>query len=187
MNQCEPFHAELGAYHDGVLTEAESFELERHLEACGPCRSDLAKLGTLDAAIRTLPRIEPSADFAARFYARLAAEADLAPGAAAHSTVPAAEPRPAVAVGRAPVRRSRWMRLGWAGAGIAAAAAAAAALLAVQEPPQEAVMTGEDWQIVSDEDAFEVVLQEDPDLLLALDALADEGSSDGWPNGEGQS
>jgi anti-sigma factor RsiW len=158
MNQCEPFHAELGAYHDGALATAQSKDVERHLQGCGPCRAELARLDSLDAAIRSMPRTEPSADFAEQFYARMASETR-----------------------RSPARRSRWMQIGWAGAG-ALAAAAAAVLLAVRSP-QDPAMTGEDWQIVSDEDAFEVVLQEDPDLLYALDAL----ETDDWSDEEGQS
>jgi anti-sigma factor RsiW len=170
MTGCERFDAELGAYHDEALEVAERTPVELHLQDCERCQGTLARIASLDAALRALPRSEPSPDFAAQFRARIGqAEATGAGQADRAQEAPAAR-------GRAPRRRG-WRSLGWVGAaGTAAAAAAAALLLAV--PPEE-TLTGEDWEIVADQEAFELLVDEDEDLdlLYALDALEnwDEG------------
>ena len=202
MTACERFDADLGAYHDGALEEAERVPVGAHLQSCERCQAALERIASLDSAIRALPRSQPSSDFAAQFQARLAQSA--ATLEQEHRPVDLAARR------RAPGRRP-WRSLGWAGAAGTLAAAAAALFLAVppktttpvppaaetaakldepqvvatlteDEAQTAANLTGEDWQIVADEEAFELLVNEDEDLdlLYALDAL------ENWDDGQGQ-
>lgn len=52
--------AALSAYLDGELTQAEQASVVAHLEACGPCRRELADLDTARTAVRALPVLEPA-------------------------------------------------------------------------------------------------------------------------------
>jgi anti-sigma factor RsiW len=155
MTECRSFAEDLGAYHDGELAVAARQALERHLDGCGACSAQLAELRALDGAIQGLPRIAPSADFQARLQARLARAGSLA-----------------AAPGRAPLRRRRGR--GLRAGGLAGGLAAAAALLFWMDGVGSTrPMDREDWQIVSDEETFDLLLDDDHDLLYALDVLED--------------
>lgn len=41
---------------DGMLSSAEMAEIERHVESCGPCRNEYARLSEVVGAVRALPR-----------------------------------------------------------------------------------------------------------------------------------
>jgi anti-sigma factor RsiW len=79
---CKRDGEEISAYLDGELDAAARTELESHLDSCAACRAQLAaqkKLGDMFAA---LPEVTPSGDFEARFWARVAREADGEPSLA---------------------------------------------------------------------------------------------------------
>jgi anti-sigma factor RsiW len=161
MTDCRPFAGDLGAFHDGELDGAPRLALERHLTGCAACRAQLAELKMLDRAIRALPRIAPAADFESRLQERLAFES-----------------QPASLARRAPARprRSRWLH---AGGLISGLAAAVALLFWMGGVDSTRPMDGEDWQIVADEQTFDLLLDQDHDLLYALDVLEDwDGSPD---------
>ncbi len=76
---CKRDREEISAYLDGELAPAARTELESHLDSCAECAAQLAaqrKLGDMFAA---LPAVTPAGDFEARFWARIAREADREP------------------------------------------------------------------------------------------------------------
>lgn len=77
---CETVLDDLTAYADGELPPDARGHVDEHVRSCLPCRHALADLEKVNAAVRMLPRVEPSADFAARLWERLDA-ADAAAGA----------------------------------------------------------------------------------------------------------
>ncbi len=144
MNGCESFGPEIGAYLDGELPGAERSALEAHLPDCTPCQGALAAQRRLHTALAELPQLEPSPQFQARFWARLARDGQTA-GAAGW--------------------RSRWR---WLQGGLAAAAVAGLALLLSSG---SAELPAEDWEIVSDPERFELLASEDLELLSELELL----------------
>jgi len=76
MTACEQRREAIGALVDGELAAEERAALETHLAGCAGCRQELDELNRLAAAFRTLPAVEPAPDFEARFWARIAREAD---------------------------------------------------------------------------------------------------------------
>jgi hypothetical protein len=102
--------------------------------------------------VAELPRLEPSAQFEAGFWARLAREKEQAGW-------------------RASLRRLR--PAGWlVGAG---AAAALALLLTLGDP----ALPEQDWDIVADAERFDLLREGDLELLSALDVLeAWDGTED---------
>ena len=83
MTACEREREAIGALVDGELATAEHAALEAHLAGCAGCRQELEELNRLAAAFRSLPAVEPAPDFEARFWARIAREADAPRGLAA--------------------------------------------------------------------------------------------------------
>ncbi len=96
--------------------------------------------------------MEPSPQFEARFWARLAQLEDR------------------------PSWRERWLRvprMAWV-AGGAALAVGAALLLSLRHP----ALSELDWAIVADAEGFDLVLEADPELLATLDVLEAWGGSE---------
>lgn len=105
----------------------------------------------LDEQLEGLPRIEPSPQFEARFRARLARAED------------------------APRGLASWFRRlqpEWA---IPAAALAALALLLTFSP---SALPPADWELVSEPEVFDLILDADPELLAMLDALESQDESE---------
>jgi hypothetical protein len=73
-SECEVMAAELVAYLDGEQPEADRARIEGHVATCLTCRREMDRIGKVNALLRSLPRIEPSADFDARMWQRLEAE-----------------------------------------------------------------------------------------------------------------
>jgi anti-sigma factor RsiW len=133
--------ARLDAYLDGELGEAERAAFERELARSPELRRALDARRDLDEALRTLPRAEPSPSFEARFRARLARALETEE------------------------RRGWTVRTwGWLVAGPAVAVAALLLLLRSPSLPEP------DWDLVAGAD-FDLVMEEDPDLLRTLDLL----------------
>ncbi len=145
MNGCEARNRELDAYIDGELDPDPSEAFEAHLPGCSACTVALERRESLDHALRSLPAVEPSSQFEARFWARVA---------------------------RAEERtfwRERWLRaprLAWVVAG-AAFVLGLALLTSLREPR----LSEQDWAIVADAEGFDLVFEADPELLAALDVL----------------
>jgi anti-sigma factor RsiW len=145
MNGCEAYNHELDAYLDGELDPRTSEVLQAHLPGCGACSAALGRRECLEHGLRSLPPVEPSPQFEARFWARLAR----------------AEERPSW--------RERWFRvprLAWV-AGGAALVLGLALLVSLRDP----ALSAQDWAIVADAEGFDLVLEADPELLAALDVL----------------
>jgi hypothetical protein len=113
-------------------------------------------LRRVDELVARLPRVEPSPQFEARFWARLARQRESD-----------AEPR------GLSERLWRLRPTGWlVGAG---AAAALALLLTLGDP----ALPEQDWNIVADGEGFDLLQEGDLELLSALDVLeAWNGSQD---------
>jgi anti-sigma factor RsiW len=141
---CAEYGPEVSAYLDDGLAPDERRRVELHLGGCASCAALLGAGRELDQALRELLRIEPSRGFEAKLRARLSLGAAAAP---------------------------RWRRRSFLtrSAGVAAAAAAALALLL--SPPQGTSFPDEDWELIADEDSFDLMLSDDHELVYALDAL----------------
>jgi anti-sigma factor RsiW len=59
---------------DGRLKQNERPDVEKHLEACAPCRVRVAEFRAVSGLLDELPVIEPSPAFDARVQARVSAE-----------------------------------------------------------------------------------------------------------------
>jgi anti-sigma factor RsiW len=132
------------AYLDGELEQAEREEFERELARSPELRRALDARREVDQAIRSLPRAELSPQFEARFRARVARARE---------------------GGGWRERLARSVReLGWA---VATPLAVAAILLLIGNPGRH----DPDMQLLGDPDALELVMEEDPEFLFALDVL----------------
>lgn len=76
VTMCEEIGAELVAFLDGELADDERRPVAAHVSTCLTCRREMERLGATQRLIATLPRVEPSATFAADFWRRLEADAD---------------------------------------------------------------------------------------------------------------
>ncbi len=131
----------IDAYLDDELAAEERSAFEREIERSASLRQALGEREGLDHAIRALPLVEVSPQFESHFRARLA---------------------------RAKDRQGLLVRARtWAGIFAAPAVAAAALALLVGNPS----LPEADWALITDADAFELILEEDPDLLATLDVL----------------
>ncbi len=112
---------DLTAFLDGALDPAPRSEVEAHLAACAACRAERDRLAAVLLALRALPAPPaPSPAFEARFWARLARQAD----------------RPRGVMAR--LAALRWRVVGPVAG--AAAAAAVAAVVVVRQRADEAGM-----------------------------------------------
>ena len=168
---CSEYGSDVEAYVDGELTPARRASFAAHLDACAPCREALDAQQWLGQALRSLPRAEPSADFAARFWERVE-------GGDAAAGRPVRAPETQSALGRWLERLRPAPRLEW---GLAAAALAALALLL--SPGREAALGPEDWAIVANAEEFELLEHGDFELLEALELLEDWDVADGVEEG----
>ncbi len=131
----------IDAYLDDELAAEERSAFETEIERSASLRQALEERDGLDHAIRALPPVEVSPQFEAHFQARLA---------------------------RARDRRSLLVRARtWAGVFAGPAVAAVALALLVGNPS----LPEADWALITDADAFELILEEDPNLLATLDVL----------------
>lgn len=62
----------LSAYLDQALSDAETRQVQKHLNVCVECRQRLATLQQADDMIRSIPGMAPSAGFDAAFWGKVA-------------------------------------------------------------------------------------------------------------------
>jgi hypothetical protein len=75
---CEKMENRLHDYADGVLPAAERAEIERHLDTCSDCRSEMEFLNSLRQQVAALPlRFEPPRDLWPEIASRLAPKRNL--------------------------------------------------------------------------------------------------------------
>ncbi|MBW2280618.1 MAG: zf-HC2 domain-containing protein [Deltaproteobacteria bacterium] len=152
MSGCRRWGAEVAAYLDGELDEAAGPSFDAHLPDCEACGEALEAQRALDVDLRSLPRIEPSPQFEAQFWARLAR-----------------------AEGEEPVRG--WLhswRMRVAEVAFVAAGVGALAWMVTQDDPratQTTALLEKDWEIVAEGERFELLLDEDHELLWSLEVL----------------
>ncbi|HXE71975.1 MAG TPA: zf-HC2 domain-containing protein [Candidatus Nitrosotenuis sp.] len=73
-SNCDQVRPLLAAYDEGDLAEAEAQRLERHLKACSACRQELSRMREAWHLLGQWPDLEPSPDYRARFWRRVAQE-----------------------------------------------------------------------------------------------------------------
>jgi anti-sigma factor RsiW len=134
----------IDAYLDGELGLDERTAFEEEIERSPALREALAQRRDLDNAVRALPSAEVSPQFEARFRARLARAED---AGGRLSFLELARPWAAVLSGPA---------------------LAAAALIFFLGNPS---LPDSDWALITDAEAFELIMDEDPNLLATLDLL----------------
>ncbi len=144
MSGCRRWGDEIGAVLDGELPAEALALFEGHLPECDACSRALELQRGADLQLAGLGRVEPSPQFEARFWARLARD-----GASQ------------------PTGRAR--RFGLRFPGFALAGAGLVALLWVLTPG-DAALPERDWQIVAETD-FELLLDADHEILLELEEL----------------
>lgn len=143
MSGCRRWGGEIAAYLDGELPGEAAALFEAHLPDCSGCTAELAAWRGVDLRLAELPRLPLSAQFEARFWARLARSEEPAP------------------------RRSRWLRL----PAFALAAAGVAGLLWLARPDDARLPEpGPDLEIVAEAD-FELLVADDAEILWELDDL----------------
>jgi anti-sigma factor RsiW len=69
--KCKRVILRLSAYQDGELSVLQTQELERHLEGCAACRSELEALNELIGRLGRLTPPTPASDFFSRIMAGL--------------------------------------------------------------------------------------------------------------------
>jgi len=75
MRGCEAVVVELPGYVGGKLDVTAAVSVQRHLQACAGCQSELREIERLEQMLAVgLPSIRPSAGFASSFANRLAQE-----------------------------------------------------------------------------------------------------------------
>jgi anti-sigma factor RsiW len=153
---CEERREAQSALVDGELGGAERAELETHLETCDACRAALADHERLDALLRALPQVTPAPDFEARFWARVARE------------------RAAAETGGLSGRLRAWLRPAvLAGLSGVAAASVAAFVLLHQTPTSTSAALDPDARLVVNERDFELIQDDDMDVVSDVDVLED--------------
>jgi hypothetical protein len=70
---CREFHDNHAPYVDQRLSAQQENEMRRHARECERCAAHDTRVRRSLILVRSLPSIEPSADFQARLYARLRA------------------------------------------------------------------------------------------------------------------
>jgi len=143
---CDERRADLILYLDGELDPAERAELEAHLSTCPVCPGVLEAERRLSGTLGSLPGFEPSGDFEARFWARVAREQD-AP--------------------KAGLARFFTRRLGLALGGVVAAALAV--VIALRTGPSSE--PDADMQIVANAEDYELLEDPDLDVIAVVDVL----------------
>src|SRR5882672_1234855 len=75
MRGCEAVVVELPGYVGGKLEASAAMSVQRHLQACAGCLSELRQIERLEQLLTVaLPSVKPSAGFASSFANRLAQE-----------------------------------------------------------------------------------------------------------------
>jgi len=75
MRGCEAVVVELPGYVGGKLDAPAALSVQRHLQACGDCQSELREIERLEQLLSVaLPAVKPSPGFASSFANRLAQE-----------------------------------------------------------------------------------------------------------------
>ena len=150
------YRGELIPYLDLELDPNARRALESHLVECEGCSHELERQRALSEALAALHQVEPPADFAARFWARLARESD-------------PQPRPVA-------RLREWPSPLRLAIGLGGAAALTAAVLLFMRTPAD---PDPDWSIVVDAESYELLEEGDLDLLEVLEILEEwDGSED---------
>jgi hypothetical protein len=75
--ECKAVHPELNAYVDGELASEDYRVIERHLEGCAACRTEVELLRLVTQSLHQAPRPEPSEAMRQRLLAQVVAELPL--------------------------------------------------------------------------------------------------------------
>jgi len=157
MRGCRNWGKEISAYLDGEMESIGRAGFESHLGECDACREALASQRRLAAALKTLPQVEPSAQFETDFWARISRVEQTASDRLTWAKRLRATIR--LRIPPAPL----WVRWGAVAAGLVVAA------LIVRQA--ETPAPHPNWPVVAGTDDFEVAINADPQLLEVLDLL----------------
>ncbi len=156
MTACSDHREDVVAYLDHELPPAARAALESHLATCEGCSLELELQRRLSEALASLPRLEPSGEFTARFWARLAREGK-------------SRPRLLAAL-------REWLTASRVGIGLGSAAVVAVAVALLVRAPSD---PDPDWPIIVDAESYELFQEGDLELLDVLEILeAWDGSED---------
>ncbi len=156
MTACSNYREDLLAYLDHELEPVGRAALASHLATCEGCSQELERQRQLGEALASLPQLEPSGEFTARFWARLARDGEL-------------DPRPLAWL-------REWLTGSRVAVGLGSAAAVAAAVALLVRAPAD---PDPDWPIVVDAENYELFQEGDLELLDVLEILeAWDGSED---------
>ncbi|MFQ5835715.1 MAG: anti-sigma factor family protein [bacterium] len=72
--RCKKIERRLERYLGGELKQQQVNQVKQHLNQCNKCRQEVDLLAQTSAVLRTWEGIEPSDDFEARFWQRIALE-----------------------------------------------------------------------------------------------------------------
>ncbi len=156
MTACGNYRDDVVAYLDHELESASRAALESHLATCEACSLEIERQRQLGEALAALPQLEPSGEFTARFWARLAREGE-------------SRSRPLAGL-------REWLTASRVGIGLGSAAAVAATIALLVRVPAD---PDPDWPIVVDAESYELFQEGDLELLDVLEILeAWDGSED---------
>jgi anti-sigma factor RsiW len=69
--RCAEYSEWMSLYLDGLLSQDEALQLQRHVSVCGACRQEWEAMCELSAALQADPVALPASDFVARVTLRL--------------------------------------------------------------------------------------------------------------------
>lgn len=156
MTTCRGYRENMTAFLDEELATSDRRAFESHLAGCPECSEELSRQRQLSGALASLPQVEASPQFEARFWARLARET---------------EDR---VQGRARLRE--WLTPTRLAVGLGGAAAVAVFALLLGRAPAD---PDPDWLMVADTDSYEILQEGELELLDVLEILeAWDGNED---------
>ena len=148
MTACLGYREDMIAFLDEGLATGDRRALESHLAGCPECSEELARQRRLSGALASLPQVEASPQFEARFWARLARE------------------REDRGQGRARLRE--WLTSTRLAVALGGAAAVAVSALLLGRAPAD---PDPDWLMVADADSYEILQEGELELLDVLEIL----------------
>ena len=155
MSGCDRWSNEIDSYLDGELGERAVSDFRGHLPGCAACREAVEARRWLTDQIAALPPAEPSPQFEARFWARVAREEDADPVSGFQKLLAG-------------------LRAHWA---VPVTAVAVLALWFSWSAPQRTEVGTElalsQWEILEDPDDFVLLSSDELELFALLDVLED--------------
>src|SRR5262245_14312766 len=71
MHSCDEIRIELKAFVDGELASNQRAAVERHIQECSECRSDVAEISRISSQLQTLDTATPRPELRSRILAQV--------------------------------------------------------------------------------------------------------------------